>query len=302
MTEGRPLTETPHGEGTTAPPSASPRSANRNRFVRRLVSDTTVKIALVTIILIVLAAIFAPLLTPYTFAETTGAPMQPPSSMNWLGTDEIGRDIFTRLLYAGRVSLGVGAVASLIAAVVGVPWGLISGYYGGRIDGVSMRLTDALLAFPGIVLAMAAVAVLGPNLVNTMIAIGIVQIPRLTRLVRAEVLSLKGREYVLACHAQGASDGHILRHAIFPNVVAVVTVQLGLTFALAILTEAALSFIGLGVQPPTPSWGVMLNTARQFLGINVLYSLVAGGAIFITVLSLTLVSDGLTEAVDPRQL
>lgn len=272
----------------------------RRSFLRRLLSDRAAFVAVLVLLLIVLASLAAPLLTPYGVRDTVGAPIQGPSAAHWLGTDEIGRDVLTRILFAGRISLGVGAVVAAIAAVVGLPWGLISGYYGGKVDTVSMRLTDALLAFPGIILAMAAVAVLGPDLYNTMLAIGIVQIPRLTRLVRADVLKLKEREFVQACQAQGASDWHILRHAILPNVLGVVTVQLGLTFALAILTEAALSFIGLGVQPPTPSWGAMLNTARQFLSQNVVYSLASGGAVFLTVLSFTILTDAFTDATDPR--
>jgi peptide/nickel transport system permease protein len=163
-----------------------------------------------------------------------------------------------------------------------------------------MRFTDALLAFPGIILALAFIAIFPPHILNVMVAIGIVQIPRFTRLVRAEVLSLKSREFVQAERALGASTYRILRHAILPNVLAVVSVQIGLTFALSVLVEASLSFLGLGIQPPTPSWGGMLSRARSFTSQNVWYSIASGGAIFATVLSINLAGDAVATATDPR--
>ena len=268
--------------------------------LQRLLRDKVTIVALIVFSLIVLVSIFAPLLSPYGTAEILGPPVQAPSADHWLGTDEVGRDVFTRLLHAGRVSLLVGIVSTAIAAAVGIPWGLVSGYFGGVIDTVSMRLTDALLAFPGIILALAFVSILGPSVINTMIAIGIVQMPRFTRLVRAEVLSLKTREFVQAERALGASIYRILRHAILPNVLGVVSVQIGLTFATAVLTEASLSFLGLGVQPPTPSWGGMLSRARGFLSRNAIYSIASGGAIFATVLSISMVGDSVASATDPR--
>ena len=277
-----------------------PTRRRKRGSLQRLLRDKVTIVALIVFGIIVLASIFAPLLSPYGVAEIHGPPVEAPSADHWLGTDEVGRDVYTRLLYGGRVSLLVGIVSTAIAAAVGIPWGLVSGYFGGVIDTASMRFTDALLAFPGIILALAFVSILGPSIINTMIAIGIVQMPRFTRLVRAEVLSLKTREFVQAERALGASIYRILRHAILPNVLGVVSVQIGLTFATAVLTEASLSFLGLGVQPPTPSWGGMLSKARGFLSRNAIYSIVSGGAIFATVLSVSMVGDSVAHATDPR--
>ena len=282
--------------------TVSARRRNRRGSWQRLLRDKVTIVALIVFGLIVLVSIFAPLLSRHGTTEILGPPVQAPSANHWLGTDEVGRDVFARLLDAGRVSLLVGIVSTAIATGIGIPWGLVSGYFGGVTDTVSMRLTDALLAFPGIILALAVVAIFPPSIINVMIAIGIVQIPRFTRLVRAEVLSLKTREFVQAERALGATTYRILRHAILPNVLGVVSIQIGLTFATAVLIEASLSFLGLGVQPPTPSWGGMLSRARLFLSRNAIYSIASGGAIFATVLSVSLVGDAVAGATDPRTI
>lgn len=274
----------------------------RDRRVRRFLRDWAAIIGLILVIVITLAAIFAPWLTPYGFKTAAGYPFEPPSAEFWLGTDEIGRDIFTRIIFGARISLSVGVVASLIALFTGVPLGLISGYFGGRIDTLIMRLMDMLFAFPSIILALAIVAVLGPSLLNAMLAIGFMQIPLFARLVRSAVLNVKELDYIKAAQAQGARHRRVLFRHVLPNTMSTVTVQLTLTFAAAILVEAALSFLGLGVAPPQPSWGAMLDTGRKVIGIAPLYSIASGAAIFITVLSFNLVGDAVRDAFDPHQM
>jgi peptide/nickel transport system permease protein len=252
-------------------------------------------------VVIVLAVVVGPTLLPYGYREVVGLPGQLPSSAHWLGTDEVGRDVFARLVYAGQTTLLIGALSSVVAAVIGIPWGFVGGYYGKVVDAVSMRLTDALLAFPDIVLALVLVAILGPSVTNLVIAIGVVQIPRFARLIRGTVLALREEEFVDASRAAGGTDVHILREAILPNLYGIAAVQFSLTFATAVLTAAGLSFVGLGVQPPEPSWGGMLNSARFLLDRNPVYGIAAGAAISLTVLSLTFIGDALTKAADPRQ-
>lgn len=272
------------------------------RILRLFFRDRVSVFATVVFVLLVVVAATAPLLAPFTERELAGVPLQPPSGAHWFGTDEIGRDVFSRILYGARTSLSVGVLASVVSLLIGMPWGLLSGFYGKWSDAVSMRLTDALLAFPGIILALAVVAVAGPSTVNLIIAIGVIQAPRFTRLIRGEVLSLKEREFVAAARSFGASNLFIIRRAILPNVVPIATVQFTLTFATAVLIEASLSYLGLGVQPPTAAWGGMLQTARNFMAQSPTYSIFTGGAIFLTVLSLSLIGDALRDAVDPRQL
>lgn len=274
----------------------------RNRRLRRFLRDWAALAGLALIAIIIIAAIFAPWLTPFDYRSPAGFPFEPPSAKFWLGTDELGRDIFTRILYGARVSLSVGLVSSVIALLGGVPLGLISGYFGGRIDTIIMRLMDMMFAFPSIILALAIVAVLGPSLFNAMIAIGFMQIPLFARLVRASVLNIRELEYVKAAQAYGARNRRILLMHILPNTMSSVTVQLTLTFAAAILVEAALSFLGLGVSPPQPSWGAMLDTGRKLITLSPLYSVASGGAIFITVLSFNLLGDALRDAFDPHQM
>ncbi|MEX2376267.1 MAG: ABC transporter permease [Dehalococcoidia bacterium] len=259
-------------------------------------------VGVVMILVITFSTLLAPIILPYDFKTPAGLPFEPPSNKNWLGTDEIGRDLFTRIVYGARVSLAVGFVSSLIALFGGVPLGLISGYYGGNVDKVIMRIMDMLFAFPAIILALAIVAVLGPSMFNAMLAIGFMQIPLFARLVRSSVLSIKELDYVQAAIAQGANRPRILRLHILPNTLSSVTVQFTLTFAAAILIEAALSFLGLGVAPPQPSWGAMLDTGRQLINISPLYSIASGAAIFVTVLSFNLIGDAIRDALDPHQV
>ncbi len=266
--------------------------------LRRNVLSLGVIVALVGVVGIALAA---KLIAPYGPFAVVAAPLQRPSPAHWLGTDEIGRDVLSRLIVGTRITLLAGLVATLIALVIGVPMGLISGYYGRGLDTAMMRITDGLLAFPPIILAMAMVAVLGASLTNTMIAIGIVQIPRFSRLVRAVTLATKQLEYVQAARALGGDDFHIIRRAIVPNVASMVFIQFSLAFATAVLTEAGLSFLGLGAQPPTPSWGLMLDLGRKVLSMNPFYALSSGAAVFLMVLMFSLLGDTLRDLLDPFQ-
>jgi peptide/nickel transport system permease protein len=251
--------------------------------------------------LVVFAAIFAPLIAPYDPIKIAPTViLQEPSSAHWLGTDELGRDVLSRIIYGARVSIAVSVIAITIALCCGVLFGTISGYYGGIASGVIMRTMDALAAFPAVLLALAILSALGPGIRNAMIAVGIVYVPAFSRVMRGSVLSVKQNEYVEAARASGASTAYIIRKAILPGCVSPLLVHASIGFANAIIVEAALSFLGLGTQPPTPSWGAMLNDGRQFVDQNVWYSISAGMAIFITVLGLNLLGDGLRDVLDPR--
>lgn len=246
-------------------------------------------------------AIFARWIAPYdATAVHIRERLQLPSTTHLLGTDELGRDLLSRLIFGARVSLSVGIISVGIAALFGIPLGLAAAYYGGFTDSLIMRALDGLLAFPTIILALAIVTVLGPSLGNVMIAIGIVSIPRFARITRGSVLVQKEREFVDAARAAGATGGYLMFRVLLPNCLSPLLVETSISFAGAILTEAALSFLGLGVLPPTPSWGAMLDTGRRYLGQTPWYSFSAGAAIFVTVLSLNLLGDGLRDALDPR--
>jgi peptide/nickel transport system permease protein len=247
------------------------------------------------------AAVSAPTIAPYSpTALHVQDRLQDPSLVYLLGTDELGRDVLSRLIHGAQASLAVGSIALVIAASAGTALGLLGGYVGGTTDSVIMRLLDGLLAFPSIILALAIVTALGPGLGNAMLAIGIVTIPNFARIVRGSVLSLKEKEFVEAARAGGATVRYIMLRVLLPNCLSPLLVQASVSFANAILTEAALSFLGLGVQPPTPSWGAMLDAGRKYLDQTGWYSFSAGAAIFLAVLSLNLVGDGLRDALDPR--
>ncbi len=252
--------------------------------------------------LLIVVAIFAHVIAPY---EINGVDipnrLTGPSWTHLFGTDNIGRDVFSRVVVASRVSLEVGAISVGIALGVGVPVGLIAGYYGGAVDSVLMRIMDVLLSIPAIMLAIAIVASLGSGIVNAMIAIGIVYTPIFARITRGSVLGLKESVFVRAARSVGASDFRILRTHILPNVIAPIIVQTSLSLAFAILAEAALSFLGLGVQPPDPAWGRMLTDGRQFFQQAPWMAFFPGLAIVVTVMSFNFVGDGLRDALDPQQ-
>ena len=255
---------------------------------------------LVLLGLIVLCAIFAPLIAPYDPTEVYyEALMVPPSAEFWLGTDEIGRDILSRLIYGARVSLEVVIVSILIALAIGSFIGLVSGYVGGRVDDAIMRLMDGLLAFPLLILALGIVAVLGPSLVNAMIAIAVVNIPGFARLVRGQTLAVREQDFVQAAQALGASDLRVMLRHIWPSVAGNVIVYASLRASSALITESSLAFLGQGAEPPTPTWGQMLATSMEYWDAWWM-SIYPGLAIFLTALALNFLGDGLRDALDAR--
>lgn len=291
------------GESTLALPGRTPRSeaAGLRYALHRYARNRLALVGLWIVGLVVTAALLAPVVAPADPAKPDFANLlQPPSRAHLLGTDDLGRDILSRVIYGARTSLLAGCVSVGLAVAIGLPLGLVSGYYRGPLDNFLMRLTDALLSFPFLVLALAIAAVLGTGLAKAMIAIGIVFTPGFIRLARGQVLSERERTYVEAARALGARDGRILWGHILPNTLSPVLVQASLAMAAAITAEATLSFLGLGTQPPTPSWGSMLNIAQAYLGRAPWLALWPGLAIFLTVLSLNLVGDGLREVLDPR--
>ncbi len=257
-------------------------------------------IGAIVILLFILMAIFAPLLAPFDPIEISRNRRDAPSSTHWFGTDELGRDVLSRVIYGARISLRVGLIAVGIGLVVGSAMGLIAAYFGGWLDTVIMRIMDVLLAFPGILLAIAIIAVLGPSLNNVMIAIGIELIPIYTRTARASTLSVKELEYVVGAKSIGSRSGRILVKHILPNIVAPLIVLATIGVAGSILTAAGLSYLGLGAQPPTAEWGAMLSSARSFLRDAWWMATFPGLAIVLVVLSLNLFGDGLRDILDPR--
>jgi peptide/nickel transport system permease protein len=253
------------------------------------------------IVALLLMALLAPVLAPYDpIAADVGQGLQPPSPAHWLGTDDQGRDVLSRVIYGARISLSVAVISVAIGFGLGTSLGLVAGYLGGGIDLVGMRLVDALLAFPALLLAIAITAALGPQIQNAMIAIGIVAVPAYARLTRGQVLSVREQEYVRAALASGASAPRIMLRHILPNVANPLIVQATFTAAFAILQEAVLSFLGLGAQPPSPSWGADINYSQRYL-INLMWwmSFGPGVAIFVSVLSFNLLGDALRDWLDP---
>ena len=267
----------------------------------RFLQNRGATIAAVILGLVFLAIILAPVVAPYSPIEPDPTNIAAaPSMQHVLGTDAIGRDIFSRILYGGRLTLAIGVLAILIAGGVGLPLGMISGFYGGRIDRLISRLMDIMLAFPGILLALAVVAVLGSSVVNATIAVGISLIPGFVRLVRSSYLSAKENVYVEAARAIGVGDRQIMIKHILPNVLAPITVLATVATGWAIIIGASLSFLGLGVQAPTPEWGADLASGRQWIQLAWWMTTFPGIAILIVILALNLVGDGIRDAVDPR--
>jgi peptide/nickel transport system permease protein len=269
--------------------------------LRHLLKRKGAVFGLAVIAIFVLLAILAALVSPYDpVAQSWTTVRQAPSAAHWFGTDEVGRDVLTRVLYGARASLLAGVISIGIALSVGVPVGLIAGYLGGPIDMLLSRFTDAMLACPFLILAIALAAFLGPSLGNAMIAIGVSATPIFVRLTRGQVMSVKVEDYVEAARALGNRPRRIALVHILPNILPALLVQATLSIASAIIAEASLSFLGLGQQPPAPSWGSMLNSAQRFLTQAPWMALWPGLAIFLTVLSFNLLGDGLRDALDPR--
>ena len=271
------------------------------RALRRLLRRRGAMFGLAVIVFFILLALLAPYIAPYDPLKTSwSAVRKPPSELYWFGTDEIGRDVLSRVIWGTRASLLAGVVSVCISLALGVPIGMLAGYVGGWVDALISRITDAMLACPFLILAIALAAFLGPSLTNAMIAIGITATPTFIRLTRAQVLAVKVEDYVEAARAIGNPHLRIALRHILPNVVAPILVQATLAIAAAVIAEASLSFLGLGQQPPSPSWGSMLNTAKNYIDLAPWMAIWPGLCIFMLVLSFNLLGDGLRDALDPR--
>lgn len=282
-----------------------PREARRQSFwamnLRRFARNRAGVIGLTVLGLIVLAAVFAPWVAthdPYYINRLDR--LQGPSRAHWLGTDEFGRDLFSRIVFGARTSMTVAGLAILISTLIGAPAGIIAGYFGGFLDTVIMRVMDVLFSFPAILLALGITAILGPSLRNAAIALGVVYAPGFSRIIRGPVLAAKNLEYVEAGRVIGAGTGRLLLRHLLPNVLSPLIVTATVTFSFALLAEAALSFLGLGAQPPTPSWGVMLSDGRRFMETAPYLAIFPGLAVMCGVLASNLLGDALRDVLDPR--
>ena len=283
--------------------AGAPQVVASRAVVRRLLRRPAATAGVVVVAMFVAMAIFAPWIAPYDpIATSFSTVRKAPSALHWFGTDEIGRDVLSRIVFGARASLLAGVVSVLISLAVGVPVGLLAGYAGGTTDMLISRITDAMLACPFLILAIALAAFLGPSLTNAMIAIGISATPVFIRLTRGTTLAVKAEDYVLAARAIGNGPLRIAVRHVLPNIVAPLLVQATLAIAAAVIAEASLSFLGLGQQPPQPSWGSMLNVAKNYIDNAPWMAIWPGLSIFLLVLSFNLVGDGLRDALDPRHL
>jgi peptide/nickel transport system permease protein len=281
--------------------AAGPRRARLSPAARRFLRNRGAVVGLALTVLLVLAAVLAPWLAPYApDAQDLRSRLRPPSPEHWFGTDEFGRDVLSRVLFGARISLLTGLVPVITGLVVGTSLGLLAGFYRGWLDDVLMRVMDVLLAFPSLLLALAVVGTLGPGMVNAVIAVAIVSVPGYARLARSVVLAAREEEYVHAARALGAHDPRLMLKHVLPATLGPLTVQATLGIGFAILSMAGLSFLGLGVQPPTSDWGEMLSRGRRFLPGSSWLLLYPGAAISLTVLAFNLLGDGLRDAFDPR--
>jgi peptide/nickel transport system permease protein len=286
---------------STVDVAVAPRVRARRRTISRLKRRPMAVAGLCVVVLFVLVAIFAPLVAPYDPAATNfSSVLQPPSASHIMGTDDLGRDVFSRVVFGARASLAAGVLATLLAMVVAVPLGLFAGYYRGWWDPVISRMNDVVLAFPFLIVAVGLAAIYGASLRNVVIALGISAIPWVVRVTRGEALALREQEFVRAAVANGAGDGTILFRHLLPNMAGTLLVQATVWIPQAIIGEAVLSFLGLGVQPPTPSWGTMLSAAQPFISIDAWLAVWPGLAIFLATLSFNLLGDGLRDILDPR--
>ncbi|WP_176084740.1 ABC transporter permease [Martelella sp. HB161492] len=284
-----------------APLAGRPSVKRRNRSLERFLKNKGAVAGLIVVLVLVLLAIFAGVLSPYDPVKPDYlAVRQPPSLVHPFGTDELGRDIMTRIFYGARASLMAGVVSVCVALAIGTPLGLIAGYFGGMLDACISRVAEAVLAIPSLVLAISIAAFLGPSLTHAMIAIGLAATPIFIRLGRGQVLVTKTEDYVEGARAIGLPHRWIIIRYVLPNILPPIIVQATISIATAIISEAALSFLGIGQQPPNPSWGSMLNTAKNFLEQAPWMSIFPGGAICLIVLAFNLLGDGLRDALDPR--
>ncbi len=270
-------------------------------IVRQLSRNRGAVLGLILILAEVAIAVSAPWIAPYDpLEQSIREALQPPSAQHLLGTDDIGRDMLSRIIYGARISLRVGLVSVAISSILGTTMGIAAGFYGGWADNLIMRLTDVLAAFPGMLLALTVIAILGPGLFNVMIAVGIGSIPSYTRIARGSTLSIKSCPFVESARAVGCKDARIMARYILPNVLPPLIVIVTLGIAGAILTASGLSFLGLGARPPTPEWGAMLSTGRTYLRQSWWFAVFPGLAITFTVVSINLLGDGLRDALDPK--
>jgi peptide/nickel transport system permease protein len=279
----------------------SPRTRRRRILRRRFLRRPMAVAGLVVVLGFVVVAIFAPLLAPYGAAATDfNALLAHPSGKHLLGTDALGRDELSRIIWGARASMQAGFFSTLLALAVAVPIGMVAGYYRGWVDTVIARITDVLLAFPFLILGVGLAAILGPSLLNATLALGIGAVPALVRIARGEMLSLREEDYVPAAIANGANDATIIFRHVLPNMTSTLIVQATVTIPQAIVGEAVLSFLGLGVQPPTPSWGTLLQDAQSYLAQAPRLAVFPGLAIVLAALSFNLLGDGLRDILDPR--
>ncbi len=287
------------GSGPTSDPPGSDTFSKRE--MKRLLQNFAFTSGALLTVALIFVALAAPLLAPFDpDAQDTSRRLEAPSTQHLLGLDDLGRDVLSRIVFGARVSLRVGFSVVVIGSLIGVALGAMAGYFGGAWDVTIMRICDILLAFPGILLAIALVAVLGPSLNNVILALAAINWVGYARLVRGQVLKVREMEYVTAAKALGARSPRVITRHVLPNVINPVIVMATLGLAGAILAEAALSFLGLGVQPPTPSWGAMLTSGRQYLGIANHLAIFPGAAIMLAVMGLNFLGDGLIDALDPK--
>ena len=270
---------------------------------RRLKQNKLAMVALVVLAAIVLACIFVPMFSKYSMYETSLTEAnQPPNANHWLGTDKIGRDLFVRLFYGGRISLGVAVAVTAIECVIGVILGSISGYFGGIVDTIIMRISEVFMSFPFLMICITLQSVFGNSISTLILILAILSWPSIARLVRGQILSLREQDYMEACRALGISNREQIFKHLFPNVLAYIIVYVTLSMASVILTETSLSFLGLGVSPPTPTWGNLIQEARNLLVLQQKwwYWIPPGTAIFLTILCFNILGDGLRDAIDPK--
>ncbi len=271
-------------------------------ILKKLIKNKFAMIGLTTIILLILVSVFAPVISPYTPSQQNiFERLQPPSLTHIFGTDDLGRDVFTRMIFGARISLSVGFISVFIILVIGTFLGIVSGYYGGKADYIIMRFTDIVLCFPTFFLIILVIAFVEPNIYNVMVVIGVTSWPGLARLVRAEVLSLKEREFILVSKMMAVSNIKIFCVHILPNIISPLMVYSSLAIGGAILTESALSFLGLGVQPPMSSWGQILTSGKDYIYMAWWLSLFPGIAILVTVLAFNLVGEAIRDILDPKE-
>lgn len=280
---------------------SNPRAEAFKTFMKRLMKNKAAVVGGIVILFIILVGILGPFLVKTDpNAQNILNKLQPPSKEHWFGTDNFGRDIFSRIVNGTKLTLTVGFLSVFIGGTIGVILGIVAGYYGGAVDTITMRLMDILLAFPGILLALAIVSVLGGSLVNVIIAVGIFSVPAFARIVRGSTLQVKKLEYIDAVRALGASDIRIIFKHILPNILSPIIVQATMRIATAILTASGLAFLGLGAQPPTPEWGAMLSDGRTYMHNAGHMVLIPGMMIVVVVLAFNIFGDGLRDALDPK--